>query len=101
MLCAVVPCVTTCASYFYSHKVVVWSYKAKVVTQAESPRLYNVVNKVCLKANMPMPKIAIVPTPTPNAFATGRNEKTAVVAGTAGVLTALTDDALEGEIAHE
>ena len=89
------------ASYFYSHKIVMWSYKAKVVTQAESPRLYNVVNKVCLKANMPMPKIAIVPTPTPNAFATGRNEKTAVVAATEGLLTALTDDELEGVLAHE
>src|SRR4030066_1728983 len=56
------------ASYFYSHKIVMWSYKARVVTQAEAPRLYNVVNKVCLKvclkANMPMPKIAIVPTQT-------------------------------------
>ncbi|OGS45049.1 MAG: protease [Euryarchaeota archaeon RBG_13_57_23] len=88
-------------SYFYSHKIVMWSYKARVVTQAEAPRLYNVVNKVCLKANMPMPKIAIVPTQTPNAFATGRNEKTAVVAATEGLLSMLTDDELEGVLAHE
>lgn len=88
-------------SYFYAHKIVLWSYKAKIVSQAESPRLYNVVNKVCLKANMPMPKIAVVPTQTPNAFATGRNERTAVVAATEGLMSMLTDDELEGVLAHE
>jgi heat shock protein HtpX len=89
------------ASYFYSHKIVLWSYKAKIVTKADAPRLYNIVNKVCLKANMPMPQIAIVPVQTPNAFATGRNEKTAVVAATEGILSLLTDDELEGVLAHE
>jgi len=88
-------------SYFFSHKIVLWSYRAKIVSQAEAPRLYNVVNKVCLKANMPMPKIAIVPSQTPNAFATGRNQKTAVVAATEGIMTLLTDDELEGVLAHE
>lgn len=88
-------------SYFYSDKIVLWSYRAKIISQAEQPRLYNVVNKVCLKANMPMPKIAIVPTQTPNAFATGRNEKTAVVAATEGIMSLLTDDELEGVLAHE
>lgn len=88
-------------SYFYSHKIVLWSYKAKIVTQADAPRLYNIVNKVCLKANMPMPKIAIVNSQTPNAFATGRNEKTAVVAATDGLLAMLTDDEIEGVLAHE
>ncbi len=88
-------------SYFFSHKIVLWSYKAKIITKEEQPRLYNVVNKVCLKANMPMPRIAIVSTQTPNAFATGRNEKTAVVAATDGLLSLLTDDELEGVLAHE
>jgi heat shock protein HtpX len=88
-------------SYFFSHKFVLWSYKAKIITKADQPRLYNVVNKVCLKANMPMPRIAIVPSRTPNAFATGRNEKTAVVAATEGIMSLLTDDELEGVIAHE
>lgn len=88
-------------SYFYSYKIVLWTYRAKIVTQADQPRLYNVVNKVCLKANMPMPKIAIVPSRTPNAFATGRNERTAVVAATEGIMSLLTDDELEGVIAHE
>ena len=89
------------ASYFFSDKIVLWSYRAKIITKADQPRLYNIVNKVCLKANMPMPKIAIVPTQTPNAFATGRNEKTAVVAATEGIMSLLTDDELEGVLAHE
>jgi heat shock protein HtpX len=88
-------------SYFFSDKIVLWSYRAKIITRADQPRLYNIVNKVCLKANMPMPKIAIVPTQTPNAFATGRNEKTAVVAATEGMMSLLTDDELEGVLAHE
>jgi len=88
-------------SYFFSDKIVLWSYGAKIISQADQPRLYNVVNKVCLKANMPMPKIAIVPVQTPNAFATGRNERNAVVAATEGIMSLLTDDELEGVLAHE
>lgn len=88
-------------SYFFSDRIVLYSYRAKIISQADQPRLYNIVNKVCLKANMPMPKIAIVPTQTPNAFATGRNEKTAVVAATEGIMSLLTDDELEGVLAHE
>jgi len=88
-------------SYFFSDRIVLWSYKAKIISRAEAPRLHNIVNKVCLKANMPMPKMAIVPTQTPNAFATGRNENNAVVAVTEGILSLLTDDELEGVLAHE
>ena len=88
-------------SYFYSQKIVLWSYRAKIVSQSEAPRLHNIVNKVCLKANLPMPKIAIVPSKTPNAFATGRNKNNAVVAATEGILSLLSDDELEGVLAHE
>jgi len=88
-------------SYFFSDKIILRMYRAKIISKADQPRLYNIVNKVCLKANMPMPKIAIVPTQTPNAFATGRNEKTAVVAATEGIMSILTDDELEGVLAHE
>jgi len=88
-------------AYFFSSKIVLWSYRAKIVSQAEAPRLYNIVNKICLKADLPMPKIALVPTQTPNAFATGRNKNNAVVAATEGILQALTDDELEGVLAHE
>lgn len=88
-------------SYFFSDRIVLWSYRAKIVTKEQQPRLYNIVNRVCLKANMPMPKVAIVPTQTPNAFATGRNERNAVVAATEGLLSLLSDDELEGVLAHE
>jgi heat shock protein HtpX len=59
------------------------------------------VKKICFKSDMPMPKLAIVPTQTPNAFATGRNKNNAVVAVTEGIMTLLTDDELEGVLAHE
>jgi len=88
-------------SYFWSDKIVLWSYRAKIVSKAEQPRLYNIVNKVCLKGNLPMPKLAIVATQTPNAFATGRNKDRAVVAVTEGILSLLSDDELEGVLAHE
>jgi heat shock protein HtpX len=88
-------------SYFYSDKIVLWSYKAKPASKAEQPRLFSIVNKVCLKADLPMPRIAIIPTQTPNAFATGRNKDNAVVAATEGIMTLLTDDELEGVLAHE
>lgn len=88
-------------SYFFSDKIVLWSYKAKPASKAEQPRLYSIVNKVCLKGDLPMPRIAIIPTQTPNAFATGRNKDNAVVAATQGILSLLTDDELEGVLAHE
>jgi len=88
-------------SYFFSDKIVLWSYRAKIISREEQPKLFDTVNKICMKANMPMPRIAIVKTQTPNAFATGRNEKTAVVAATEGLLTMLSNDELEGVLAHE
>jgi heat shock protein HtpX len=88
-------------SYFFSSKIVLWSYKAKIVRKEDAPRLHELVSKICMKSGMPMPRIAIVPTSNPNAFATGRNKKNAVVAVTEGILTLLTDDELEGVLAHE
>jgi heat shock protein HtpX len=88
-------------SYFMSDRMVLWSYKAKIVQPSEAPRLYRALQNVCLKANMPMPRMAIVNIPTPNAFATGRNQKNAVVAATTGILDILSDDELEGVLAHE
>lgn len=88
-------------SYFFSDKIVLWSYRAKIISREEQPKLYDAVNKICMKANMPMPRLAIVKTQTPNAFATGRNEKTAVVAATEGLLSMLSNDELEGVLAHE
>jgi heat shock protein HtpX len=88
-------------SYFMSSKIVLWSYGAKLVQPNEAPKLYQAIQKVCLKSDMPLPKLAIVDTPTPNAFATGRNKNNAVVAVTTGILNLLSDDELEGVLAHE
>jgi heat shock protein HtpX len=88
-------------SYFMSSKIVLWSYGAKLVQPNEAPKLYRAIQKVCLKSDMPLPRLAIVDTPTPNAFATGRNKNNAVVAVTTGILNLLSDDELEGVLAHE
>src|SRR5438093_877372 len=86
---------------FASDRIVLWSYRAKLVAEAEAPGLYRVVRQVTQQANLPMPKVAIVPTETPNAFATGRNPQHAVVAVTQGILHVLTEDELRGVLAHE
>ncbi len=88
-------------AYFFSSKIVLWSYHAKIVNEKEEPRLYRIVKKVAEKAGIPMPKVAIVPIDIPNAFATGRNPKNAVVCATQGLLRTLNDDELEAVIGHE
>ena len=97
----VIAAVMNIISYFLSDKIVLWSYKAKIVTEAEAPRVYNIVKKICFKGDLPMPRVAIVPSQNPNAFATGRNKNKAVVAVTEGILPLLSDDELEGVLAHE
>ena len=88
-------------SYFFSSKLVLRAYRAKMVTEVEAPRLYKIVKNICFRADLPMPKVAIIPTDNPNAFATGRNPKNAVVAATEGILKILSDEELEGVMAHE
>jgi heat shock protein HtpX len=88
-------------TYFFSDKMVLSAYQAKIVSAKEAPRLYNTVKSVAMKAELPIPRVAIVPTHTPNAFATGRDPEHAVVAATEGLLDILDDDELEGVIAHE
>ena len=88
-------------AYFYSDKFVLRSYNAQIVGPKEAPRLYRVVERLALKADVPMPQVAIIPIDTPNAFATGRNPEKAVVAATSGLLQILNDEELEGVIAHE
>lgn len=97
----IIAAVMNAISYFFSAKIVLWSYKAKVVTEAESPRLYRTVRQIASTAGLPMPQVAIVPTQTPNAFATGRNPNHATVAATEGILKLLNDDELTGVLAHE
>jgi heat shock protein HtpX len=88
-------------SYWFSSKIVLMMYKAREVTEAESPKLYSLVARVASEAQMPMPKVYIIPGDTPNAFATGRNPEHAAVAATEGILNTLSDDELEGVLAHE
>ena len=88
-------------SYWFSDKIVLKMYKAQEVSESSAPDLYNIVRNLALKANLPMPRVFIIPEETPNAFATGRNENHAVVAVTEGIMRILTKEELEGVIAHE
>src|SRR5713226_2689101 len=88
-------------SYFYSDKIALAIYRAQPVTRDQLPRVYRVVERLTQNAGLPMPKIFVIPTDSPNAFATGRNPNHASVAVTQGILDLLTDDELEGVLAHE
>jgi len=88
-------------SYFFSDKLAILSSGAKPVSREELPRVYQIVERLCAKTGLPMPKIFVIPTASPNAFATGRNPEHASLAVTAGILDLLNDDELEGVLAHE
>jgi heat shock protein HtpX len=89
------------ASYFYSDKIALSMYRAQPVTREQLPRVYAVVDRLAARANIPLPKIYVIPTDSPNAFATGRNPNHASVAVTHGILALLNDEELEGVLAHE
>ena len=88
-------------SYFYSDKIALAMYRAQPVTREELPRTYEVVERLTQKIGIPMPKLYVIPTESPNAFATGRNPSHASVAVTQGILNLLNDEELEGVLAHE
>ena len=88
-------------SYWWSDKIVLRMYKAQPVTQEESPELYHVVADLAQRASIPMPGVYLIPSDTPNAFATGRNPSNAAVAVTSGLLTLLTRRELTGVLGHE
>jgi heat shock protein HtpX len=88
-------------SYFFSDKIALKSSGAQPVTREQLPRLYEVMERLAAKANLPVPKLYVIPEEAPNAFATGRNPHHASVAVTEGLLNLMTDDELEGVIAHE
>jgi heat shock protein HtpX len=88
-------------SYFFSDKIALASSGAKPVTREQVPRLYDVMERLAAKASLPVPKLYVIPEPAPNAFATGRNPRHASVAVTEGLLQLMSDDELEGVIAHE
>jgi heat shock protein HtpX len=88
-------------SYFFSDSIVLASYRAQIVGPADAPELYAIVANLAQRAGLPMPRVAIIPDETPNAFATGRNPEHAVVAVTAGIMRTLSRQELEGVLAHE
>jgi heat shock protein HtpX len=88
-------------SYFFSDKIALKTSGAQPVTREQLPRLYQVMEGLAAKANIPVPKLYVVPDAAPNAFATGRSPKHASVAVTQGLLQIMNDDELEGVIAHE
>ena len=88
-------------SYFYSDKIALTMYRAQPVTREQLPRAYDAVERLTQKIGIPMPKMYVIPTDSPNAFATGRNPQHASVAVTHGILQLLTDEELEGVLAHE
>ena len=88
-------------SYFYSDKIVLKMYRASEVTPSENPQIYEIVSELAQMAQLPMPRIYIIPEDTPNAFATGRNPDHAVVAVTRGLLNLMNRDEIMGVVSHE
>ncbi len=88
-------------SYWFSDKVVLKMYRAQPATEQSNPRLVKIVRMASQKAMLPMPRVYVIPTEAPNAFATGRNKDHAAVAATEGILSILNDSELEGVIGHE
>jgi heat shock protein HtpX len=101
LLALVFAAVMNFVSYFYSDKIALAMYRAQPVTREELPRAYAAVERLTQKIGIPMPKIYVIPNESPNAFATGRNPQHASVAVTQGILNLLTDEELEGVLAHE
>ena len=97
----VVSMVINGVSYWFSDKIVLRMYGARQVTEAEAPMLYSVTQELAVRMNTPMPKVYIIPSDAPNAFATGRNPEHAAVAATEGILKLLTRDELTAVMAHE
>lgn len=89
------------SQWYFSDKIVLWSTRAKIVTKDQNPNLHTLVEQIALVNGLPKPKIAIVNSNIPNAFATGKGQRSSVVAVTTGLLNLLDNDELEGVLAHE
>jgi len=97
----VIAVVMNFVSYWFSDKIVLAAYGAQPIDEAAAPRLYAIVRRLATRAGIPMPRVYLVPSETPNAFATGRNPQHAVVAVTEGIMRILDEEELEGVLAHE
>ena len=93
--------VTIWGSYFGSDKLVLAMTRAKVIQESENPKLFDLIQEVCIASGLPMPKVAIVQDNAPNAFATGRDPQHALIAFTTGLLDVMDRDELQGVVAHE
>jgi heat shock protein HtpX len=100
-LALVIAAVMNFVSYFYSDKLALAAYRAQPATREQLPGVYQIVERLTQKTGLPMPRIYVIPTESPNAFATGRNPQHASVAVTQGILNLLTPEELEGVLAHE
>ena len=101
MIMLVIGAAMNLGTYWFSDKIVLKMYRAKEATEAEVPQLYRVVRKLVEKSGMPMPKVYLIPDHSPNAFATGRDPAHAAVAATVGIMNLLSEQELEGVMAHE
>lgn len=97
----VLAAVMNLGSYFFSDKIALATSGAQPISREEGPRIYQIVERLAAKANVPVPKIYMIPTDSPNAFATGRNPNHASVAVTRGILEIFDDEEIEGVLAHE
>jgi heat shock protein HtpX len=101
MMALIFAAIMNFVSYFFSDKIALAMYHAQPISRDQLPRVYNIVERLSQKVGLPMPKVYLIPSDSPNAFATGRNPNHASVAVTQGILGLLNDDELEGVIAHE
>jgi heat shock protein HtpX len=98
---AIIASAMVLAQWYFSDKIVLWSSGAKIVSKEEYPKLHEIVERLSTKNGLPKPKVAMVNSRVPNAFATGKSAKSSLVAVTTGILDLLDDDELEAVIAHE
>jgi heat shock protein HtpX len=101
ILALVIAAVMNLGTYFFSDKIALASSGAQPISREDGPRIYQIVERLAAKANIPVPKIYFIPTESPNAFATGRNPSHASVAVTRGILDICDDEEIEGVLAHE
>jgi heat shock protein HtpX len=101
LIALIIAAVMNFISYFFSDKIALAMYRAQPVTREQLPRAYQIVERLTQKIGIPMPKMYVIPSDSPNAFATGRNPEHASVAMTQGILNLLNDEEMEGVLAHE
>ncbi|MBU5615015.1 zinc metalloprotease HtpX [Geomonas azotofigens] len=100
-LAFIMACAMNLFSYWFSDKIVLRMYGAQEITEAENPAFYGMIRRLAVQGGLPMPRVYIIPSESPNAFATGRNPEHAAVAATEGILRILTPEEMEGVMAHE